>query len=483
MKYFNRLSICCLLLLLGMPVWAQSLTVTEEFREVPIASVLSLYKNQFGKWEKPDLDEPFPYAVVRVKLEGNAREVKAAKKLVRLDLGRMSGVESIYTDIENELLFLIPSRVRTIYMICGDGCERKLIIEVPKIRPNSIFVGTVHYVPEEETIVALETVKKQIYSFNITPADAHLEIVMDGEKQPWILKDGKVDIELNEGAYFYTVTAENYHTEEGTINVSEEEKSKTITLLPKYGWLTIDSIAAANGDSILLTNTANQRETLWHIPSKQQIIESGTYQLSLKKPRYYDYIDTITILDGEHISIQPNLLVDDRLILKTFIIGEVGYSMVPQFSYGLMFGQTYNGLGWFISGRSDFHTTVPTNGLICDKGGVIDGIMPFYDPSRKTSSATWHAHAGLVIDILELAVKPDHYFDTFGLYLGAGYGVYQHAWMLNNGNWVEYGPTSASGVSATAGVMGSVHGFTIKAGVSTIDFKYMEIEAGIGWMF
>ena len=101
----------------------------------------------------------------------------------------------------------------------------------------------------------------------------------------------------------------------------------------------------------------------------------------------------------------------------------------------------------------------------------------------STSSATWHANAGFVIDILELSIKPDHYFDTFGFYVGAGYGVYQHAWQLNTGAWVEYGPTSAHGVSATAGVIGSVHGFTLKAGVSTIDFKYMEIEAGIGWMF
>ena len=53
----------------------------------------------------------------------------------------------------------------------------------------------------------------------------------------------------------------------------------------------------------------------------------------------------------------------------------------------------------------------------------------------------------------------------------------------NKGNWVTYGPTSASGVSASAGIIGSAHGFTLKAGVNTIGFKYMEIEAGIGWMF
>jgi hypothetical protein len=33
------------------------------------------------------------------------------------------------------------------------------------------------------------------------------------------------------------------------------------------------------------------------------------------------------------------------------------------------------------------------------------------------------------------------------------------------------------------GVIGSVKGLTINAGVNTIMAKYMEIEVGLGWMF
>jgi hypothetical protein len=34
-----------------------------------------------------------------------------------------------------------------------------------------------------------------------------------------------------------------------------------------------------------------------------------------------------------------------------------------------------------------------------------------------------------------------------------------------------------------AGVIGSIYGFTMSAGVNVIDLKYMEIEVGIGWTF
>jgi hypothetical protein len=312
-----------------------------------------------------------------------------------------------------------------------------------------------------------------------------VEIVRNGEKQPFTLTDGSVSMELNEGKYFYTVYADKYHPEEGTIEVSSNERKKVVHLTPTYGWLSVlmPTTIDEQQENLRISKLDDMWKNVIAIPVDSVPLDSGRYEVLMRKPRYYDYLDTITIHDGQLTTITPQLNVDERVVMKTFILGEVGYSLVPQLSYGLMIGQTFDGLGWFASARSNFQTPVPTNGLVCGQGGVIDGIMPFYHPDKKTSSAKWHVNAGIVIDVLELSIKPDHYFDTFGFYVGAGYGVYQHAWQLNNGNWVEYGPTSASGVSATAGVIGSVHGFTLKAGVSTIGFKYMEIEAGIGWMF
>lgn len=486
MKHFNRLLTLSLLILCALPTWAQQVMITREFEEVPMSSVLALYKNEFGKHVKPALDDTFPFALFQVQLEGNANEVKQAKEHLRLYLGQLTAVQDVCLDYPNEILFLIPSRARYIFMQCGDGCDEVTVMMNARLKSNTMYRGRVKYVPAEEMQqVEKQVIRKQMFTFEVTPTNAQVEIVRNGEKQPFTLTDGSVSMELNEGKYFYTVYADKYHPEEGTIEVSSNERKKVVHLTPTYGWLSVlmPTTIDEQQENLRISKLDDMWKNVIAIPVDSVPLDSGRYEVLMRKPRYYDYLDTITIHDGQLTTIAPQLNVDERVVMKTFILGEVGYSLVPQLSYGLMIGQTFDGLGWFASARSNFQTPVPTNGLVCGQGGVIDGIMPFYHPDKKTSSAKWHVNAGLVIDVLELSIKPDHYFDTFGFYIGAGYGVYQHAWQLNNGNWVEYGPTSASGVSATAGVIGSVHGFTLKAGVSTIGFKYMEIEAGIGWMF
>ena len=486
MKHINRFVIFSLLFLCGMPLWAQQLMIMQEFQEVPFSNVLALYKNEFGEHEKPDMHDTFPYALFQVQLEGNATEVKKAKELLRFYLGRMTAVQETHLDNPNEMLFLIPSTAKYIYLTCGDGCEQQTIMENARLKSNRVYRGRVYYIPEESMQqVEKQVIRKQVFTFEVYPTHAQVEIVHNGEKIPFTLTDGKGSMELNEGKYFYSVYADNHHTAEGTIEVSSNERKKVVQLVQTNGWLSVCMpVAIEQQEHMHMSKITGQpwKNTI-AIPVDSLPLDSGQYEVLVRKPRYYDYLDTLTIQDGHLTTIVPELNKDERMVMKTFILGEVGYSLTPQLTYGLTVGQTYNGLGWFVNARSNFKATVSTNGLVCDKGGVIEGVLPFYNPEKKTSSTAWHINAGLVIDVLELSVKPDHYFDTFGFYVGAGYGVYQHAWQLNNGNWVEYGPTSAKGVSATAGVIGSIHGFTLKAGVSTIDFKYMEIEAGIGWMF
>lgn len=78
--------------------------------------------------------------------------------------------------------------------------------------------------------------------------------------------------------------------------------------------------------------------------------------------------------------------------------------------------------------------------------------------------------------VLNAPYKEDATFDGW-------YGQYTHSWQLTSGEWVSYGPTHLSGFCGTIGLIGSIRGFTLKAGVSSINFKNIDIEAGIGWMF
>lgn len=168
--------------------------------------------------------------------------------------------------------------------------------------------------------------------------------------------------------------------------------------------------------------------------------------------------------------------------IETFITADFGYAKAPQMSYGLTLGQTYRGYGWYISARSNFNFESATDGLICSEGGYIDGTLPFY--SGLTKNSAFSCNVGFVMDIIEAAGASEHNrFNTFGFYLGGGYGWRRMLWETIDHKWVEYSLTSHKGFNGNFGLIGSVYGLTLKAGVSTINFKYLEIEAGIGWMF
>jgi len=164
--------------------------------------------------------------------------------------------------------------------------------------------------------------------------------------------------------------------------------------------------------------------------------------------------------------------------IKTLVSGQLGYSVAPQLSYGAMIGQMYKGIGWYVSGRSNFQFNAPAE-LACDKQGYIDGERPFY--TGNTSTTHYIINAGFMMNVLEKTTK--NKFNTLGFYLGGGYGKRELQWETTDGLWVKYAPTSHTGFSGNIGVFGSLYGVTLNVGVSTINFKYMEIEAGIGFMF
>ena len=164
--------------------------------------------------------------------------------------------------------------------------------------------------------------------------------------------------------------------------------------------------------------------------------------------------------------------------IKTLVIGQVGYSVAPQLSYGAMIGQMYKGIGWFVSGRSNFQFNTPTE-LACNEEGYIDNERPFY--TGNISTTHYIINAGFMMNVLEKTTK--NKFNTLRFYLGGGYGKRELQWETTDGLWVKYVPTSHNGFSGNIGVFGSIYGVTLNVGLNTINFKYVEVEAGIGYMF
>ena len=162
---------------------------------------------------------------------------------------------------------------------------------------------------------------------------------------------------------------------------------------------------------------------------------------------------------------------------KTFLLAEYGYAIIPQHSWGLMVGQIYKSVGWYVSGRTNYAFGLPQPAYNASEGGLINGHQPFYSGVVKKSH--YVANAGVVWDMS----RNRWTHSMISLYAGVGYGARYSLWQTTDGQWVKYLPTSYKGVSFQLGLVGAVKGFTMNVGVSTIAFQYAEIEAGIGWTF
>lgn len=164
--------------------------------------------------------------------------------------------------------------------------------------------------------------------------------------------------------------------------------------------------------------------------------------------------------------------------IKTMIMGQFGYSPTPQLSYGAMLGQTINGLGWYINGRSNYQEFKHAR-QSCDELGMIGNELPFYSGNTHTTHLT--IHAGFMMNIIEQYTVKE--FNTFGFYIGGGYGRRELLAETTTGEWIKYAPTSHNGFSGNLGLYGSLWGVTLNLGVNTINFKYVDLEVGIGYMF
>lgn len=295
-----------------LPALAQSVTIVKEMQKNPYANVLVMYKNDFGSFEKPDMSITFPYALIRMHLEGNAHEVKAAKERLTLDMGQLTGVEARVTTYSNQILFLLRApRHPMIYIDGGDGCDQVLLSNMQQLQPNCLYDCTVQFTLEEKLVsqTTTQAPKRQFFKFRVTPTNAVVTIVENGVQEILLMREGGIASKmLNYGTYHYSIAADKYHTKEGAFTVSATQTEMTVELLPKFGWLTIAGDNTSQGGYIFATNTATGGMTqLGTIPLENKEMSSGVYTLRVQKEKYKDYSTTITIEDGKTITIRPSM--------------------------------------------------------------------------------------------------------------------------------------------------------------------------------
>ena len=376
-----RLLLTLLCLWAGLlPALAQSVTIVQEMQKVPYANVLAMYKNEFGSFEKPVMRPSFPYAVIRMHLEGQGQAVRESKERLTLYMGQQMGVESRVTTYSNQILFLVRApRHPMIYIDCGDGCERVLLSNMQQLEANCLYDCTVEFTPEN------------------------------------------VGRDMDKDALLDELRAE-------IANLMQAQQATT--------------------------NEEIQVE---------EVVDSITEQL-------------ITPILDDTLSRYQRYAQNAKM--KTLVMGQIGYSVAPQLSYGAMVGQMYGGYGWYVNVRSNFqfgHSAIGS----CGADGLVDGVKPFY--SGNTSSSHLAIHGGFMMNMLEKVSK--NKFNTLGVYIGGGYGKRELLAETTDGEWIKYAPTSHNGFAGNVGLFGSIAGVTLNVGVSTINFKYVDLEVGIGFMF
>ena len=488
MKHKALFLILFSLFLCLVSAFAQSITLTKEFQTMPNVTALALYRNQFGTYERVGADDPFPYAVIRVGLDGTPEEVKEAKKRLSFQLGRLTNIESVFKNARNELLFLVPTRARNIQMSCDGECLPQMMFDsLVVLQPNTVFYGRVHF-SLEDNLRDPDKLPQYIYTLSVEPADAKVEMRSGFVNHEWSLKEGKTEQLLTEGTYYYTISAEDYRTAEGSFVVDSLHRDTTISLVPKFGWLSVKTDSAELAGLLMEVEYLKQKQQV-ELPLENEKCGLGQYSLTIKKPKYHVWKKRVVLHPGGHVEVYP---MPKKKVYRynTFVLAEGGYAMNPAWSVGLMAGQVYGevtrmmGIGWYVKGRSNFQTTEAVEGLHINNAGtvgLVSPLMPSYTGNRRFSE--WHVNAGVVLNFLNDKKLNLHKNTMLGLYAGLGYGQYTRYWEIEDGRWIEYAPPTVRGVSFGAGLIGSVKGLTLSAGVNSIHAKYMEIEAGLGWTF
>ena len=308
---------------------------------------------------------------------------------------------------------------------------------------------------------------------------------------------------LAEGSHYVEARKAQHETTSKNINV----------VLGEDMVINIDAPRAICG--FLNVNTEPMRAEIYidgkHYGQTPKIITDllvGVHELVLNKQGYAELKKTITITEGETLSLKETLVpgksnssVKNESVTKTvqtpkpqqpktetaktvkqnvtkpkvddkfgFVTLNAAYSVAPQLSYGISFGSVKK-VGWYLSAMSNFDFTGLN--VIDNTSAFLSNSIPFDEVAITGNSKTTRlsATAGLVIRM----AKPVY------LKLGAGYGMRIRAAETLNGQYVKYPANTYEGIEATAGVMFRLGGLAISLDAVTTNFQMMEMKVGLGF--
>lgn len=147
-----------------------------------------------------------------------------------------------------------------------------------------------------------------------------------------------------------------------------------------------------------------------------------------------------------------------------YILAQVS---APDLSYGLMVGLNRTRVGAYMAFRSNFTSVDPS--YECTSDGHLTNGVSFWPGGNEIFSCR-----SFVAGLLVAASR------HVSVYAGAGYGSRSLCWDDVDGTWAEVSDWSCSGAAFDVGVLLNWNRFVCSAGISTISFKTLTFNLGVG---
>lgn len=296
------------------------------------------------------------------------------------------------------------------------------------------------------------------------PDPATADIYIDDEKVP--TENGLFTATMKKGTHTYRVESPMYASEAGIIDLGSEQKIMSVTLKPRFGYLEIFSLPEQDAKVFINNELAGQT------PYKSDRMPLQEYRIRIEKDFFFPMDSTVTIFAGKTSSLTFKMksTIKPKEPRRTLVMAEVGYHP-SQISFGAMVGIVSKN-GAYLRFRSDFGSA--STELECDDTGALsNGAGTPYYKEGVTTKARMSITAGYLRQI----IKPLY------AYIGAGYGNRVLAWETIDDELVKNTDHSATGVAAELGAIGRLGQFAVSVGFQTVNFKYHELSAGIGFFF
>ena len=171
---------------------------------------------------------------------------------------------------------------------------------------------------------------------------------------------------------------------------------------------------------------------------------------------------------------------------KTILLVEGGIAALPFTpSGGLMVGGVGR-IGWYVKGRTNFIFGKPKPvGRIYENGDeivlstmagdkTISKKAMAYNVTGKQYTTHWVADAGMIVRCWH-----QNPMDIY-VYFGVGYGERKQVIETLHDGYLIYQPSFHANVSGDLGILFSYKKFMFSAGVTSIGYKYIDMQIGVG---